>query len=130
MSNNRIRAVADTGTTLLILPEPIVRDYFSLVANSKAIMNDQNQLVGFNFPCNNALPDFIFNIEATQFAIPGQLINFGIAPGNQNPKNPVCQGGLIPTARNKQPIFGLTALRSAFVVWDVEGSRIGFANRR
>lgn len=68
-------AIADTGSSLLMLDPAIVDNYYAQVPPSK----DDEQ--GKIFPCDTSLPDFSFGIENTMATIPGSLLNYTSVPG-------------------------------------------------
>ena len=68
-------AIADTGSSLLMLDPDIVENYYAKVP----ISTDDSQ--GKIFPCETALPDFSFGIGSTMAKIPGSLLNYTIVPG-------------------------------------------------
>ena len=53
-SSTPLDGIADTGTTLLMLPTSVVTAYYKQVKGAK---NDQQQ-GGYTFPCSASLPDF------------------------------------------------------------------------
>jgi aspergillopepsin I len=57
-SSSSITGIADTGTTLLLLDDSIVKKYWGQVKGS---VNDNTQ-GGYTFPCNAQLPDFSISI--------------------------------------------------------------------
>jgi hypothetical protein len=67
-----IDAIADTGTTLLLTQDAIVKDYYSGVNGSQL---DKNQ-GGYIFPCSATLPDFTFGVGSYMAVIGSDLINF------------------------------------------------------
>ncbi|KAI1641985.1 endothiapepsin [Daldinia loculata] len=113
--------IADTGTTLALLPDSIVTAYYRQVSGAKL---DQQQ-GGYVFPCSASLPDFVFGVEDAKFNIPGQYINY--APVDDS----TCFGGIQSDEGIGFSIFGDVALKAAFVVFDSsEGSpRLGFAKK-
>jgi len=58
-SGSSIDAIADTGTSLLLLDDSIVDDYWSRVSGAQY---DDNQ-GGYTFPCSASLPTFSFIIS-------------------------------------------------------------------
>ena len=60
-------AIADTGSSLLMLDPAIVDTYYAQVPTST---NDQQ---GKIFPCDTTLPDFSFGIGSTMATIPGYV---------------------------------------------------------
>jgi aspergillopepsin I len=67
-----IDAIADTGTTLVLIEDAIVQDYYKSVRGAKY---DSRQ-GGYVFPCSASLPDFTVGIENYHAVIPGSFINF------------------------------------------------------
>lgn len=73
------QAIADTGTTLMIVSTAIANAYYSQVSGA---VNDAS-VGGITFPCNAALPDLSVDIGGAMMAtIPGSLINFTAVTGN------------------------------------------------
>lgn len=68
-------AIADTGSSLLMLDPAIVNNYYAQVPTS----TDDQQ--GKIFPCDTALPDFSFGIGDNMAIIPGSLLNYSSVPG-------------------------------------------------
>lgn len=72
-------AIADTGTTLMLVDPAIVNAYYSQVAG--AVNNEQAG--GVTFPCDSELPDLNVDIGGTYTAtVQGKFINF--AQVNEN----------------------------------------------
>lgn len=68
-------AIADTGSSLLMLDPDIVANYYAQVPTS----TDDTQ--GKIFPCDTALPDFSFGIGKTIVTIEGSFLNYTSVPG-------------------------------------------------
>lgn len=67
------QAIADTGTTLMLVNTDVASAYYSEVTGAA---NDQ-EAGGITFPCDAALPDLSVDIGGNYMAvIPGNLINF------------------------------------------------------
>ncbi|KAI2464022.1 secreted aspartic proteinase precursor [Annulohypoxylon bovei var. microspora] len=113
--------IADTGTTLALLPDSIVTAYYKKVTGSKL---DSTQ-GGYTFPCSTTPPDFVFGVEGAKFTIPGEFINY--APVDDT----TCFGGIQSDDGIGFSIFGDVALKAAFVVFDQStGSpRLGWASK-
>ncbi|KAI1406882.1 secreted aspartic proteinase precursor [Hypoxylon sp. FL1857] len=111
--------IADTGTTLALLPDTIVTAYYKQVSGAKL----DNQQGGYTFPCDASLPDFVFGVESAKFTVPGEFINY--APVDDS----TCFGGIQSDEGIGFSIFGDVALKAAFVVFDQsQGSpRLGWA---
>ena len=71
-------AIADTGSSLLMLDPAIVNNYYAQVTTS----TDDQQ--GKIFPCDTALPDFSFGIGDNMAIIPGSLLNYSSVPGTSS----------------------------------------------
>ncbi|KAI9721283.1 MAG: hypothetical protein M1812_002445 [Candelaria pacifica] len=113
-----IDAIADTGTTLLLIPQNIVTAYYAQVRGAKY---DSTQ-GGYTFPCSTTLPNFIVGIGSYRATVPGSLINF--APVTST----TCFGGIQSNAGIGFSIFGDIFLKSQFVVFDGGATpRLGFA---
>jgi len=112
-----ITGIADTGTTLLLLPADVVRAYYDTVPGAK-YSADQ---AGWVLPCKDA-PDFAFSIGIDSVIVPGLYISFATIDDGTT-----CYGGIQSQDSNDASIFGDVALKAAFVVFDVEGPQLGWA---
>ncbi|KAF2150091.1 aspartyl protease [Myriangium duriaei CBS 260.36] len=112
-------AIADTGTTLLYVPDAAVSDYYSNVQSAQ----NSDQDGGYIFDCSEDLPDFVVKIGTGSFTVPGSYINF------QDNGDGTCFGGLQSNSGIGLTIFGDIFLKAQFVVFDESQSspRIGFA---
>jgi aspergillopepsin I len=119
LTSASITGIADTGTTLLMLPEAVVTAYYSQVDGAQ----DSEQEGGYVFSCDATLPDFTFAVGDGQITIPGKFINW--APVDTS--NQTCYGGLQSDADIGISIFGDIALKAAFVVFDGGNKRLGWA---
>ncbi|KAL5363386.1 aspartic peptidase domain-containing protein [Aspergillus floccosus] len=118
-NSSPITGIADTGTTLLMLPDDVVQAYYKQVSSAK---NDQ-QAGGWVFPCSTELPTFTVAIGSYNAVIPGKHINFApITDGSQT-----CFGGIQSNQGMGFSIFGDVFLKSQYVVFDSQGPRLGFA---
>ncbi|OMP83157.1 Aspartic protease PEP1 [Diplodia seriata] len=81
--NASIDAIADTGTSLLLLPEAIVTAYYDTIEGSAYFA----QFGGFVFPCGD-VPDFTLVIGGQERTVPGEYINYSAIFG------PLCYGGI------------------------------------
>ncbi|KAI2642667.1 aspartic peptidase domain-containing protein [Xylaria nigripes] len=125
INGQSISGIADTGTTLLLLPDDIVDNYYSQI---DGVQFDNTQ-GGYVFPCDSPLPDFTFQPGDTTVSIPGQFMNY--APIDAFDIQ--CFGGLQSNSGIGLAIYGDIALKAAFVVFDVSNGlnspRIGWANK-
>lgn len=118
-----ITAIADTGTTLILIDDAIVQAYYAAVPSS---VNDQQQ-GGYTFPCSATLPDFTFRVNSNYDAvIPGSLVNF--APIDNS--GTTCFGGIQGNQGLGLSIFGDIMYKAQFVVHDgANPPRLGFAKK-
>ncbi|KAL8808873.1 MAG: hypothetical protein Q9200_003937 [Gallowayella weberi] len=123
LSSSPIEAIADTGTTLLYLPDDIVNAYYRSVTGAK---ND-NEQGGFTYPCNANLPDISFGIGGYNAVVPGSYVNY--APVDES--GTTCFGGIQSSAGIGLNIFGDIFLKSQFVVFQGgENPQLGFASKQ
>ncbi|KAI0868851.1 secreted aspartic proteinase precursor [Hypoxylon argillaceum] len=121
---SKFQGIADTGTTLAMLPAEAVAAYYRAVPG--AILNQYEG--GYVFPCNAKLPDFVIGLGKGSLVIPGKYINY--APADQSGHS--CFGGIQSDADIGFSILGDIALKAAFVVFDAtpNKTRIGFASKK
>ena len=113
-------AIADTGTTLLLVDDSVVSAYYSGVDGAQ---NDQTQ-GGYTYPCSTTLPDITFTIGGYQATVPGSYVNY--APTDSS--GTTCFGGIQSNSGIGISIFGDIFLKSQFVVFDGDSSpQLGFA---
>lgn len=109
-------AIADTGTSLLLVDDAVLKGYYAKVAGAKN--GDQ----GFTFPCDAKMPDLKLALGPDYMAtIPGPLINYQRLGGG------ICYGGLQSSQGQPIQILGDILFKSQFVVFDSRGPSIGFA---
>lgn len=112
--------IADTGTSLMLLSPDVVNTYYSAIPAARF---EENTWV---FPCNSPpLPDFEIGLaNGWVGTVPGRYINYTSL--QDDPKT--CMGGLQPID-HPFGILGAVFLKSVYAVYDVAGSRIGFAHK-
>jgi hypothetical protein len=112
-------AIADTGTTLMLLPNAIVKAYYAKVPGARL----DNTQGGYVFSCSATLPSFSAVIGGKKFVVPGSYINYAQVTSTQ------CFGGIQSNAGIGFSIFGDIFLKSQFVVFSMENStpQLGFA---
>uniref|UniRef100_A0A8H7NEJ1 Peptidase A1 domain-containing protein n=1 Tax=Bionectria ochroleuca TaxID=29856 RepID=A0A8H7NEJ1_BIOOC len=113
-------ALVDTGTSLLILPENIVNEYYTGVEGA-AFDPRRGMML---FPCEVQLPDFYFGIGDYRGKIPGHYINYGKADPSY------CYGGIQATDIQGPSVLGDILLKAQFVVFDGGKNAVGFANKQ
>ncbi|KAK4465383.1 penicillopepsin [Cladorrhinum samala] len=110
-------AIADTGTTLMLVAKEVAEAYYEQVEGAKHMPH----LGGMTFPCDVKLPDLWVDVGGAYAArIKGEDINFSNLGGN------LCYGGVQPTV-SKQQIWGNVFFRSQFVVFHGGNSSLGMA---
>lgn len=116
-----LTGIADTGTTLALVPDDVVTAYYAGTGATK----DANNGDFYTFPCSTVLPDWSLVIGRTTITVPGQFINFApIQVGSTT-----CFGGLQSSKAIGINIYGDIFLKAAYVVFDATNGapRLGFA---
>lgn len=118
-----ITGIADTGTTLLMLPEAVVQAYYAQVSGASY---DSTQ-GGYTFACDADLPDFTLGIgNEGRIVVPGEYINYSPLDS----LNQTCYGGIQDDSSIGFAIFGDVALKAAFVVFEGGDSpQLGWASK-
>lgn len=92
-----IAGIADTGTTLLLLPDSVVSDYYGSISGAQ---NDQSA-GGYVFPCSADVPAFVVGVESSQFTIPSSYMNLGpISDGSSSKSTSHISRGMIFPLKN------------------------------
>lgn len=118
-ASTTITGIADTGTTLLMLDDSVVSDYYSQVSSAEDSENEG----GYVFDCSETLPDFTFNVGDGNVTVPGTYINWAAV----DTTNTTCYGGLQSDSSIGFSIFGDIALKASYVVFDGAQGRVGWA---
>lgn len=120
-------AIADTGTTLLLVPAEIAAAYYSGVSGA---VNDVTGAGGYTYPCSTTLPDFTAIIGSYEALVPGEIIPFAPVDGNTFDDATTCFGGLQATPEGIPfAIYGDIFLKSQFVVFHGGNKELGFASK-
>ncbi|KAJ5900443.1 Penicillopepsin-1 [Penicillium subrubescens] len=117
-SGGGFSGIADTGTTLLLLPSTVVSAYYSQVSGAK----NSRTAGGYVFDCSAKLPDFSVKIGSYTATVPGSLINYGPSGVGST-----CLGGIQSNSGIGFSIFGDIFLKSQYVVFNSAGPKLGFA---
>ncbi|MCJ1299318.1 Type I transmembrane sorting receptor [Hypocenomyce scalaris] len=118
--SSSIDAIADTGTTLLLVPQALVTAYYAQVSGAKY---DASQ-GGYVFPCSDTLPSVTLGIGSYHAVVPGTYLNYApISTGSST-----CFGGLQSNTGIGFSVYGDIFLKSQFVVFDAGSTiQLGFA---
>jgi Eukaryotic aspartyl protease len=117
-----VTGIIDTGTTLLYLPQEVVTAYYKQV--SGAVYNNTDG--GYVFPCSATLPDLVLGISTYKATVPGDYLNYAPTVSGGS----TCFGGLQPDTGLGVSIFGLTFIKSQFIVFKGTTSlTLGFAKK-
>jgi Eukaryotic aspartyl protease len=116
------QGIADTGTTLLLLGDAVVKNYYAQVSSAKL---DSTQ-GGYVFPCTTKVPAFEVELTSGVFAtIPAEFMNY--APVDSAGTS--CFGALQSSADIGIDIYGDIFLKSQYVIFENkdDSPRLGFA---
>ncbi|KAK0736256.1 aspartic peptidase domain-containing protein [Apiosordaria backusii] len=131
------RAIADTGTTLMVVTQEVADKYYSQVPGSKYVAH----LGGVTFPCDSKLPDLFLDVGGVYTAkIRAADIYFARLKGDgkdvfsipssylqkTNLETEICYGGIQATTSTQQ-IWGDVFFRSQFVVFHGGNHSLGMA---
>lgn len=117
--SSSIDAIADTGTTLVLLDNSIVEAYYKKVSGSE---NSESE-GGYVFPCSATLPSFTLGIGSYRAVIPGTYVNY--SPTDDS--GTTCYGGIQSNEGIGFSIYGDVFLKSQFVVFDSDNTQLGVA---
>lgn len=117
-----IHGIADTGTTLLLLPGEVVAAYYAQVDGAGYSATQG----GYVLPCNSKSPALYFAVNDDVFVrIPGKYMAY--SPADQSGTQ--CFGGLQDDSGIGFSIWGDIALKAAFVVFDAGKTQLGWAEK-
>ncbi|EEP75536.1 hypothetical protein UREG_00382 [Uncinocarpus reesii 1704] len=111
-------AIADTGTTLILVDGEMVKAYYEQVKDAKL----STQAGGYIFPCDTTLPALYVSLADTHLAkIPGNLLNFSPVGSDAKTGEELCFGGVQSNMGTGLQIFGDIFFKALFVVFDLRG---------
>lgn len=118
-------AIADTGTSLILVDDSIVTAYYGQVEG--ATYNTYQ--AGYLYPCNVILPAFSFHAGDATIIVPGSYMNYAQVSTTPVSTNGTCYGGIQSNMGLGFAILGDVMLKSQFVVFDAGNARLGFASK-
>lgn len=116
-----IDAIADTGTTLILIEDAVVEAYYGQVDGAQY----DSQQGGYTFSCDAELPDLYLGIGDYQAKVPGSFINLSPVDSSGS----TCFGGVQSSQGIGQSIYGDVFLKAFFAVFDSENSQFGVAEK-
>ncbi|KAJ3115851.1 hypothetical protein HK100_001221 [Physocladia obscura] len=120
-SSNTPYAIADTGTTLLIVPNDVALGVYAAL---NITFNNDPDIQDYTIPCTNNLPPFVFSYEGVDFPIPSEI--YTLLAGTDSLGNDVCIPG-ITGGGDGIAIFGDIFLRTYYSFYDKKNIQLGFA---
>ncbi|KAK1993821.1 eukaryotic aspartyl protease [Colletotrichum falcatum] len=119
-------AIADTGTTLMLLPDAIVTAYYKNVPGAKFDATNG----GFVFGCQQQIPSFTVDLGAYKAVVPGEFMKFAPVDGQTVETSTTCFGGIQSVGQLPFAIYGDVFLKSQFVVFQGgSNNQLGFATK-
>ncbi|TAQ84514.1 hypothetical protein B7494_g7154 [Chlorociboria aeruginascens] len=112
-----VSAISDTGTTLLLMPDAAVDNYYGQVSGATF----DNSQGGYTFDCSATLPALTIYLGSNAAVIPGSSLNFGDAG------NGACFGSLQSSGDDSMSIFGDVFFNNFYGIFDASGPQFGFA---
>ncbi|KAK4704863.1 hypothetical protein P7C70_g1350, partial [Phenoliferia sp. Uapishka_3] len=112
-------AIADTGTTLMLLPDSAVTAIYDAIPGAKL---DSSQ-GGYVYPASATIPSLTFAVGDNFFTLNAEDFAYGDATDG------FVFGGIQSAGNLGFSIFGDIFLKSVYVVFDQGSSRIGMAQR-
>jgi hypothetical protein len=118
-----IQGIADTGTSLFLLPSSVVTAYYGEVSGATYDLLQG----GYTLPCSGDVPDFSFAVgdDSAMITVPGEYVRY--APTGST--GTTCYGGIQADTGIGFSIFGDVALKAAFVVFDGGNKQLGWASK-
>ena len=115
-------AIADTGTSLLLVDQQVADAYYSQVKGARL----NAQVGGFIYPCGTALPDMSVAVgDAGMVKIPGSQINFATV----DKKNTTCFGGIQGNQGAGLQIYGDVLFKAQLVAFNGGNQSLGFGQK-
>ncbi len=120
-ATNPSPAIADTGTSLMLVDQPVADTYYASVPNAQL----SQAAGGYIFPCGQQLPDLSVAAGNNMIKIPGKVLSF--APVDS--KGVVCFGGVQGNMGAGMQIYGDVMFRAQLVAFNMGNSSLGFGQK-
>ncbi|KAH9827987.1 putative peptidase A1 family protein [Teratosphaeria destructans] len=112
-------AIADTGTSLILVDDDIVEAYYKQVSNAEY----SNTQGGYTYPCSASLPSFGVQVGDWTATVDGSDLTYATIDDS------TCFGGIQSNEGEGVSIYGDMFLKQFFAVFDGEKNRLGFAEQ-
>jgi len=113
-------AIADTGTSLLLVDPDVAEAYYAKVSGSYS----SDSIGGYVYPCSETLPAFAVAIGSEYMAnVPSDGITFTTVDES------TCFGGIQSNGGSGLQIYGDALLKYHFVVFDGKNKVLGMASK-
>lgn len=110
----------DTGTSLLLVPDAMVGEYYKQVSGVGLDRRVDMTVV----PCSARLPGFYFGIGSYRGRVPSAYMNYGRVNDTH------CYCGIQLSQGIGVAVLGDVLLKIQFVVFDHGQAAVGFANKQ
>ncbi|MCO5549754.1 hypothetical protein L7F22_003227 [Adiantum nelumboides] len=110
--------IFDTGTSLIAAPSQQAAEFWKGVPNSQL----SNDGTFYSYPCSQKINAKLTMPDGRSFTLNEKDLNFGKSPNDSSK----CIGSVIVASTPGQIIFGLSALKNFYSVFDFGNNRIGF----
>jgi hypothetical protein len=114
-------AIADTGTSLLLVDQQVAEAYYSQVKGAQL----NAQVGGFIYPCKSVMPDLSVAVGDHMAKIPGSQITFATV----DQANTTCFGGVQGNQGSGLQIFGDTMFKAQLVAFNGGNQSLGFGQK-
>lgn len=118
---NASPAIADTGTSLLLVDQNVAAAYYSQVKGAQL----SQQAGGYIYPCKSPLPDLSLAAGNNMIRVPGKVIKFA----NVDARNTTCFGGVQGNGGAPMQIYGDVMFRAQLVAFNGGNMTLGFGQK-
>jgi aspergillopepsin I len=116
-------AAVDTGTSILMLPNQIVHDYYAQIPSAK----NEPSMNGFIFDCDEKIPSLSMKVGNYTATVPSDLMVY--AKLGQLHGETKCFGSLQSQQDLGFSVLGHPFLKGQYVVFDMGGMRLGLGKQ-